>query len=66
MATRLKLGLFSVGEGAKLKEVVETFKPQLLPEFWPALLMLAGRMQKEEAPEECAQAGLRSWRGDVC
>jgi hypothetical protein len=56
VATRLMLGLFSVWEGAKLKEVVETFKPQLLPEFWPALLMLAGRMQKEEALEECAQS----------
>ncbi len=55
VATRLMLGLFSVWEGAKLKEVVETFKSQLLPEFWPALLMLAGRMQKE-ALEECARS----------
>jgi hypothetical protein len=50
------LGLFSVGDGARLKEVVETFKPQLLPEFWPALLMLAGRMQKEEVSEECVRS----------
>ena len=35
---------------------METFKPQLLPEFRPALLMLAGRMQKEEALEECARS----------
>ncbi|MFZ8808204.1 MAG: hypothetical protein ACO2PN_08875 [Pyrobaculum sp.] len=47
---------FQRGGGAKLKEVVETFKPQLLPEFWPALLMLASRMQKEEALEECARS----------
>jgi hypothetical protein len=50
------LRVLGVGDGARLKEVVEAFKPLLSPEFWPALLMLAGRMQKEEALEECAQS----------
>jgi KaiC/GvpD/RAD55 family RecA-like ATPase len=55
VATRLMLRLFGVGEGARLKEVVEAFKPQLLPEFWPALLMLAGRLQRDEAHKECGK-----------
>jgi KaiC/GvpD/RAD55 family RecA-like ATPase len=53
--TRLMLRLFDVGEGAKLEEVVDVFEPQLSPEFRPALLMLAGRLQKDEALEECAK-----------
>jgi hypothetical protein len=55
VATRLMLKLFDVGEGAKLKEVVDTFEPQLSPEFRPALLMLAGRLQRDKALEECAK-----------
>jgi tetratricopeptide (TPR) repeat protein len=50
---RLMLRLFSVGEGAKLEEVVDVFEPWLSPEFRPALSMLAGRLQKDEAHEEC-------------
>jgi tetratricopeptide (TPR) repeat protein len=53
--TRLMLRLFSVGEGAKLEEVVDVFEPELSSEFRPALLMLAGRLQRDEAPEECAK-----------
>jgi len=53
--TRLMLRLFSVGEGAELEEVVDVFEPRLPPEFRPALLMLAGRLQKDEALEECAK-----------
>ncbi len=55
VVTRLMLRVLGMGEGARLKEVAETFKPQLLPELWPALLMLASRMQKEETLEECAK-----------
>jgi len=55
VATRLMLRLFGVGEGAKLEELVDVFEPQLLPEFRPALLMLAGRLQKDKVPEECAK-----------
>jgi hypothetical protein len=55
VATRLMLKLFDVGEGAKLKEVVDAFEPQLSPEYLPALLMLAGRLQKDETLEECAK-----------
>jgi hypothetical protein len=49
----LMLKLFGVGEGARLKEVVNVFGPRLPPEFWPTLLMLTGRLQKEEALELC-------------
>jgi hypothetical protein len=55
VVTRLMLRLFGVGEGARQEEVVKAFKPQLLPEFWPALLMLTGRLQRDKAPEECAK-----------
>jgi hypothetical protein len=53
MATRLMLKLFGVGEGAKLDEVVDVFKPGFSPEYLPALLMLAGRQQRNEARKEC-------------
>jgi tetratricopeptide (TPR) repeat protein len=53
VVARLMLRFFGVGEGARLEEVVDTFRPQLSPEFWPALLMLAGRLQRDEALEEC-------------
>ena len=53
VATRLMLRLFGVGEGARLKEVVDVFEPQLSPEFRPALWLLAGYLQKEEALEIC-------------
>jgi tetratricopeptide (TPR) repeat protein len=55
VVTRLMLKLFSVGEGARLKDVVEAFWPWLSPEFRPALLMLTGRLQREEALEKCAK-----------
>jgi len=35
------LRLFGVGEGVRLKEVMDAFEPQLSPEHLPALLMLA-------------------------
>jgi len=53
VVARLMLRLFGVGEGAKLEEVVKVFKPQLSPKFWPALSMLAGRLQRDKASEEC-------------
>jgi len=53
VVTRLMIKLFSVGEGARLKDVVDVFGPWLPPEFWPTLLMLTGRLQKEEALELC-------------
>jgi KaiC/GvpD/RAD55 family RecA-like ATPase len=55
VVTRLMLKLFGVGEGAKLEEVVEAFWPWLSPEFRPALLMLTGRLQRDEALEKCAK-----------
>ncbi len=53
MNTRLMLRLFGVGEEARLEEVVEVFRPWLRTEFWPALLMLAGRLQRDEAYKAC-------------
>jgi adenylate kinase family enzyme/phosphoglycolate phosphatase-like HAD superfamily hydrolase len=55
IATRLILKLFDVGEGAKLYEIVYVFEPRLLPEFRPALLMLASRLQRDKALEKCEQ-----------
>jgi hypothetical protein len=55
IATRLMLKLFGVGEGAKLDEIVHVFWPRLLPEFRPALLMLASRLQRDKALEMCEQ-----------
>ena len=53
VVARLMLKLFGVGEEARQEEVVDTFRPQLSPEFRPALLMLAGRLQRDEAHKEC-------------
>ncbi len=53
VVARLMLRLFGVGEGAKLEEVVDTFEPVLSLEYLPALSMLAGRLQRDEALEEC-------------
>jgi len=53
VATRLMLRIFGVGEGARLKDIVDAFESLILPEFRPALLMLASRLQKEEALELC-------------
>jgi hypothetical protein len=53
--TRLMLKLLGVGEGAKLEEVVKVFKPRLSRKRRPALLMLTGRLQRDEALEECAK-----------
>jgi hypothetical protein len=49
------LGLFSVGEGTRQGEVVDAFKLRISSEYLPALLMLAGRLQRDEALEECAK-----------
>jgi hypothetical protein len=51
--TRLMLRLFGMGDGARLKEVVDVFEPELSPEYRPALLMLAGYLQRDKAREEC-------------
>jgi phosphoglycolate phosphatase-like HAD superfamily hydrolase len=56
VVARLMLMLFGVGEGARLKEVVDVFEPRFSPEFRPALLMLANRVQRDEARKECGQA----------
>jgi hypothetical protein len=53
--TRLMLKLLGVGDGARLKEVVDVFESSTWPEFQPALLMLAGRLQKDEALKRCEQ-----------
>jgi hypothetical protein len=53
--TRLMLRLFSVGEGAKLDEIVYAFWPLLLQVYYPALWLLAGIMQKDKALEICKQ-----------
>ena len=55
MTARLMLRLFGVGEGARQGEVVVVFGPRLSPEFRPALSMLAGRLQRDEARDECAK-----------
>jgi hypothetical protein len=52
---RLMLRVLGVGDRARLKEVVDVFKSLIWREFWPALLMLVGRLQKDEALEECAK-----------
>ena len=62
VATRLMLKLFGVEEGAKPEEVVEVFEPQLSLEFRPALLMLAGRLQRDKASDECARLS----KAEVC
>jgi hypothetical protein len=49
------LRLFGVGEGAKLVEVVKVFEPWLSSEHLPALLMLTGRLQKDEALKKCVE-----------
>jgi tetratricopeptide (TPR) repeat protein len=55
VVTRLMLRLLGVGEWARQEEVVDVFEPWLSPEYRPALLMLAGRLQKDEALKECAK-----------
>jgi len=53
--TRLMLRVLGVGEGARQEEIVDVFKSLFLPEFQPALLMLAGRLQRDEAHKECGK-----------
>jgi hypothetical protein len=55
VVARLMLRFFGVGEGANLEEVVDVFGPWLSPEYRPALLMLADRLQRDMALEECAK-----------
>jgi tetratricopeptide (TPR) repeat protein len=67
VVTRLMLRLSGVGEGARQVEVMEMFEPPLLPEFWPALSMLAGRLQRDEALEECAKiSNAQPLKAEVC
>ena len=67
VATRLMLKLLGVGEGARQVEVMEMFEPPLLPEFWPALSMLASRLQRDEALEECAKiSNAQPLKAEVC
>jgi len=62
VVARLMLKLLGVGEGVRLKEVVDVFEPQLSPEYRPALSMLAGRLQKDKALEICKQLS----KSEVC
>jgi tetratricopeptide (TPR) repeat protein len=62
VVARLMLKLLGVGEGAKLEEVVDAFELQLSPEYRPALWLLAGRLQKDEALEICKQLS----KSEVC
>jgi hypothetical protein len=55
IATRLMLKLFGVGEGAKLDEIAYAPWPLLLQEYYPALRLLAGHLQKDKALEICKQ-----------
>jgi len=62
VVARLMLRVLGVGEGARLKEVVDVFEPHLSSEFWPALSMLVGRLQKDKALEICKQLS----KSEVC
>jgi len=53
VATRLMLKLLGVGEGARLKEVVDVFGPGLFPEL--ILLMLIDCLRRDKALEERGQ-----------
>jgi len=53
VTARLVFRLFGVGGGARLEEVAGVFNPWLLPEYLPALCMLAGRVQRDQALERC-------------
>jgi len=53
--TKLVLRLFGMGKGVELEEVVEAFWQLFKPEFRPALLTLAGRLQRDDALRECAE-----------
>jgi len=55
VTARLMLRLFGVGEGAKLEEVEKAFGSWLSPMSRPALLMLTGRLQKDEALKKCVE-----------
>jgi hypothetical protein len=62
VATRLMLKVLGVGEGARLEEVVDVFGPWLTSEYRPALWLLAGYLQKDEALEICK----RLPKSEVC
>jgi hypothetical protein len=62
VVARLMLKLLGVGEGARLREVVDVFEPQLSREYRPALSMLAGRLQKDKALAICKQLS----KSEVC
>jgi hypothetical protein len=67
VAVRLMLRLFDVGEGANLEEVVDVFEPRLLPEFRPALSMLAGHLQRDEVLDECNRlSNAQLSKAEVC
>jgi hypothetical protein len=56
------LKVLGVGEGAKLEEVLDVFEPWLTSEYRPALWLLAGYLQKDEALEICK----RLPKSEVC
>jgi tetratricopeptide (TPR) repeat protein len=65
--TRLMLRLFGVGDGARLKEVVDVFEQELSPEFLPALWLLAGRLQRDKVPDECNRlSNAQLSKAEVC
>jgi len=62
VVARLMLRVLGVGEGARLEEVVDVFGPWLSSEYRPALWLLAGYLQKDEALEICK----RLPKSEVC
>jgi hypothetical protein len=65
--TRLMLRLFGVGDGARLKEVVDVFEQELSPEFLPALWLLAGHLQRDKVPDECNRlSNAQLSKAEVC
>jgi hypothetical protein len=61
------LRLFGVGDGARLKEVVDVFKHELSPEFLPALWLLAGHLQRDKVPDECNRlSNAQLSKAEVC
>jgi energy-coupling factor transporter ATP-binding protein EcfA2 len=67
VVTRLMLRLFGVGDGARLREVVDVFKQGLSPEFLPALWLLAGHLQRDKVLDECNRlSNAQLSKAEVC
>jgi tetratricopeptide (TPR) repeat protein len=67
VVARLMLRLFGVGDGARLKEVMDVFEQELSPEFLPALWLLAGHLQRDKVPDECNRlSNAQLSKAEVC